>query len=490
MSFALKLAPFLAPLALVAPRAAAQDVPTLVSPYASWSVDAPGVLHRFAPSDTQPLIVTDPVLNFPTIVPQPADAHLAVPPGFQVQSLTAGLVGPRIMRFAPNKDIFVSEGKAGRVTILHMSKAGDRVVSTSTFASGLDWPFGIAFWPPGPNPHFVYVGSWDKIVRYPYRTGDATARGPAEIVLGNLPTMGHWTRDLAFTADGRRLFVSLGSLSNDAETMPKMSLAQVHAFEAVHGRGAAWGDETGRANVLETTPSGHPVTLYASGMRNCVGMAIGRDGNTPWCVVNERDQRGDTSPGDYVTSVTKGGFYGWPWFYNGNHEDPIHKGERPDLMGHVTSPDMLFPAHSAPLDLAFYNASQFPATYSGSIFVTMHGSCCRASDIIGYKVVRLLMKNGRPTGTYEDFLTGFIIDGHHVWGRPVGVTVAPDGGLLVSDDGSGTIWRITHSNTELSQSPGPGASAPALDPSLRAKRRDRTTRAPQSTSSARTTNPS
>ncbi|MGH7043539.1 MAG: PQQ-dependent sugar dehydrogenase, partial [Acetobacteraceae bacterium] len=216
-------------------------------------------------------------------------------------------------------------------------------------------------------------------------------------------------------------------------------------LEAKDGTGAAWGTEAGRATVLDTTPSGHPVTSYANGLRNCVGIVIGPDGRTPWCVVNERDQRGSTSPGDYVTRVAKGGFYGWPWFYIGDHEDPFHAGERPDLAGHVNTPDMLFPGHSAPLGLSFYNAHQFPAAYDGDIFVAMHGSCCRARTIIGYKVVRLFVKDGRPTGTYEDFLTGFVIDEHHVWGRPAGVTVAPDGSLLVSDDGSGTIWRISYS---------------------------------------------
>jgi hypothetical protein len=450
MSFVSKLAACFALLALVAPDAMAQDAPKPVSPYASWSVDAPGVLHRFSVADMQPARVTEQIFNFPKIVPQPAGVHLSVPPGFQVQALGTGLVAPRIMRFAPNGDIFVSEGKAGRITILHMGGNGSRVVASSTFASGLNWPFGIAFWPPGPDPRFVYVGSWDKVVRYPYHTGDAAARGPAQLVLADLPTDGHWTRDVEFTADGRRLFVSVGSLSNDAETMPTMSLAQIHALEAVHGRGAAWGDETGRATVLETTPSGHPVTQFANGIRNCVGMTIASDGKTPWCVVNERDQRGDTSPADYVTSVVQGGFYGWPWLYIGNHEDPLHTGERPDLLGHVITPDVLFPAHSAPLDLTFYTASQFPPAYSGSIFVTMHGSCCRARGLIGYKVVRLFMKNGRPTGTYADFLTGFVIDEHHVWGRPVGVTVAPDGSLLVSDDGSGTIWRVTYRGSRIS----------------------------------------
>lgn len=426
-------------------QVAGKPAATPVSPYASWKADAPGVLHRFTANDMQPPTVTAPVANVPKIVPQPAGAQLAVPPGFKVTALRTGLVTPRVMRFAPNGDLFVTESKAGRVTVLHMADHGTRVVSTTTFATGLDWPFGLAFWPPGPNPTYLYVGTWDRIVRFPYHDGDGTARGPAETVVPNVPGNGHWTRDVDFTANGKHLFVSVGSESNDAETtMPKRTVAQARAYDALHGMGAAWGQEAGRATVLVTTPTGYPVAQYANGLRNCVGMTLAPDGRTPWCAVNEHDQRGNFAPADYVTSVRKGAFYGWPWFYIGSHVDPIHLGERPDLVGHVTVPDVLFPAHSAPLELVFYTAGQFPASYRGDIFVTMHGSCCRAGSIIGYKVVRALMKNGHPTGDYEDFLTGFVIDERHVWGRPVGVTVAPDGSLLVSDDGSGTIWRVSY----------------------------------------------
>ena len=444
MSFASLVAAGVALLALVVPPGLARGAPPPVSPYASWTADAPGVVHRFTPADMQPLVITRPVANFPAIVPRPATARLAVPPGFQVHALRTGLVTPRTLRFAPDGDLFVAESHAGRITVLRLAKDGSRVISATTFASGLDMPSGIAFWPPGPDPSQVYVGIRNEIARYPYRNGDRVARGPAEPVIPDLPGSGHWTRDLAFTADGRHLFVAVGSLSNDAGTMPKMSLARIHAFEAAHGRGAAWGKETGRATVLETTPSGHPVTQYANGIRNCAGLVLAPDGKTPWCVVNERDRRGDTAPADYATPLVKGGFYGWPWFYIGNHVDPAHRDERPDLAGQVIMPEVLFPAHSAPLGLAFYTAHQFPAAYAGSIFVAMHGSCCRRRALIGYKVVRLLRQDGQPTGGYQDFLTGFVIDAHHVWGRPVDVTVAPDGSLLVSDDGSGTIWRISH----------------------------------------------
>ncbi|MGH7043475.1 MAG: PQQ-dependent sugar dehydrogenase, partial [Acetobacteraceae bacterium] len=272
MSFASNLAACFALLAVAAPSAMAQSTPQPVSPYASWRIDAPGVLHRYTSADMLPLVVTPPVKNFPAIVPRPAGAELAVPPGFEVHVFKAGLVTPRTMRFAPNGDLFVAESKAGRITVLHTDADGSRAVSSSTFAAGLDWPFGIAFWPPGPHPRYVYVGAWDKVVRYPYRIGDTVARGPADPVIPDLPTAGHWTRGLAFSADGKHLFVSVGSRSNDAETMPKVSLARIHALEAKDGTGAAWGKEAGRATVLETTPSGHPVTSYANGLRNCVGI--------------------------------------------------------------------------------------------------------------------------------------------------------------------------------------------------------------------------
>jgi glucose/arabinose dehydrogenase len=425
-------------LAVAAPSYAEDGVP-----FADWHADAPGVQHRITPADLPAPFATPAVVNIPKLVPRPEGATLVAPRGFDVSVFEDGFTTPRTMRFAPNGDLFVAESQAGRITVLHMDGSTAHPASRSTFASRLDMPFGIAFWPPGPAPQYVYVGSWGSVVRYPYRNGDATARGPAEPVVPHLPTSGHWTRDLAFTRDGTRLFVAVGSLSNDAETMPRRSMEEIRSYEAVHGLGSSWSDEEGRATVLQIDPDGGHPSQYANGLRNCAGLVLQPGGDDIWCTVNERDQLGDDLPSDYVTHVEQGGFYGWPWYYIGAHEDPFHRGEREDLAGKVVVPDVLIQPHSAPLTLTFYEGSQFPAPYRGSIFVALHGSYNR-SRRTGYKVVRLLMKDGRPTGTYEDFLTGFVASDEAAWGRPVGVTVAPDGSLLVSDDAGGVIWRVTY----------------------------------------------
>jgi glucose/arabinose dehydrogenase len=260
-------------------------------------------------------------------------------------------------------------------------------------------------------------------------------------------TGGHTTRDVAFSKDGKRMFISVGSGSNVAEEMARKNADEIRAWEAEHGRGAAWGPEENRADILVTDPEGqtalHP---YATGIRNGVGMAIDDNGQL-WVSTNERDGLGDNLVPDYITSVKEGGYYGWPWYYMGNHEDPRHAGERPDLAGVAIVPDVPVQAHSASLEMTFYTATSgqaaFPSEYHGDIFACFHGSWNRASRT-GYKVVRVRMDNGRPTGEYEDFLTGFVVDNHSVWGRPVGVTVAHDGALLVTEDGNGTVWRIVY----------------------------------------------
>jgi glucose/arabinose dehydrogenase len=213
--------------------------------------------------------------------------------------------------------------------------------------------------------------------------------------------------------------------------------------------GSAWGNEANRADVLVTDPEGQePVRIYATGIRNAVGICVQPATGRLWASTNERDALGDDLVPDYVTHVQEGAFYGWPWYYMGNHEDPRHAGERPDLAGRATVPDVLFQSHSAPLEMTFYpesaaGPSAFPPEYRGDIFVAMHGSWNR-SVRTGNKVVRVLLKDGMPTGEYEDFLTGFVIDNGHVWGRPVGVTVAHDGALLVTDDANDTLWRISY----------------------------------------------
>jgi glucose/arabinose dehydrogenase len=248
---------------------------------------------------------------------------------------------------------------------------------------------------------------------------------------------GHITRDIAFSLDGKRMFISVGSLSNFAEDMPKKSPEEVKAWEAQHGFGTSWEKETDRAVVLafDATSLGQKGKLFASGIRNCVGLVT-------------QPKTGDLVP-DYSTRVKEGGFYGWPWYYLGSNEDPRLKGERPDLKGKVNVPDVLFQAHSAALNLTFYpenkGKSAFPAEYAGDGFAVFHGSWNR-NFRTGHKIVRVRMKNGAPTGEYEDFLTGFIVDDGNVWGRPVAVAVLNDGSLLLSDDRGNNIYRIAYAH--------------------------------------------
>jgi glucose/arabinose dehydrogenase len=428
--------------------AATAAVLTGEAAWGDWTTDAPGVVRHIT-LDTLPAPqMTRPGVAPPAIVPRPANAHLSVPPGFSVAEF-ARLEAPRQLKTAPNGDVFAAETEAGRVKLLRIAPGAAKPAAVSTFAEHLDRPFGAAFWPPGPNPQWIYVAGANSVVRFPYRNGDAAARGPAETIVARLAadTRDHSTRDIAFSPDGKYMFVSVGSGSNDAEDMPKKTATDIKAWQAAHGLGAAWGREEDRADVLVMDPMGGKRSVYAAGIRNCVSLVVQPGTNTLWCAVNERDLMGENLPPDYVTRVKPHAFYGWPWFYLGDHEDPRHKGERPDLVGRITTPDVLIQTHSAALGLTFYDArggpAAFPPDYVGSAFVGLHGSWNRARRT-GYKVVRILMKGGKPTGEYEDFLTGFVASAAGVWGRPVGVAVAKDGALLVADDAGGVIWRVAH----------------------------------------------
>ncbi|HEY2177474.1 MAG TPA: PQQ-dependent sugar dehydrogenase [Caulobacteraceae bacterium] len=413
-----------------------------------YTTDAPGVIRKITlgslPSPGAGKIGVSP----PAIVARPPGAKLAVPAGFTVSQFAA-LEAPRQLKTAPNGDVFVSETAAGRVKVLRAPAGAAKAATVETFVAGLDRPFGIAFWPPGPNPQWIYIASANSVARYPYRNGDLKARGPAQTIVAKIAasTRDHSTRDLAFSPDGRTLFLSVGSGSNDAEGMGKKPLAEAKAWDAAHGVGAAWGDEADRADVLAMDPMGRGRKVFAAGIRNCVSMDFQPGTSNLWCAVNERDLMGDDLPPDYVTRLKAGGFYGWPWYYLGAHEDPHFKGERPDLAGKVIAADVMIASHSAALGMTFYapgkGVAAFPAEYRGEAFVALHGSWNRAKRT-GYKVVRVLMKNGAPTGAYQDFLTGFVADAKGVWGRPVGVAVARDGALLVTDDASGAVWRVAY----------------------------------------------
>jgi len=409
--------------------------------YGDWRVDAPGVEHRVLPQNMPPPFVTPSASNGASLVRRPESAVPHAPSGFTVQLYAAGLEGPRAIRVAPNGDVFVAESYAGRVRVFRALSGGAQPVASEVFAAGLDYPYGIAFYPPGPEPQYVYIGEMSRLVRFPWRSGARKPFGPAEIVLPGLPIGGHVTRDIAITPDGQHLFLAIGSGSNDPD-LPARTADQINAIEAALGRGAAWGEERNRADVIVLDPSGQTVQHYANGLRNCSGEAIQPATGALWCAVNERDGFGDDLPPDFVTKVRAGAFYGWPWYYVGNHEDPRHKGARPDLAGDVAMPDVLIQPHSAPLGLVFYEGAMFPAEYRGDAFVALHGSWNRRLRT-GYKVIRVRLADGKPTGGYEDFLTGFVSEAG-VWGRPVGVAVAHDGALLVSEDANGTIWRVSY----------------------------------------------
>ena len=419
---------------------------------ADWKKDAPGRAHRIDVTQLPPPFDTPSAANFPKLIDRPANAQLQVPPGFKVDVFASNMEGARAMKLAPNGDIFLTESRGGFVKVLRPSADGATAASITTFAQGLNLPFGIALYP-ARSPKWLYVAETNRVVRYAYKVGDQKAGGLPEIVVPELSpvgTGGHFTRDIAFSLDGKRMFVSVGSASNVAEAMPKKSPQEIQAWEAANGLGAAWGPEEKRADVLVfDVGSGKPGRIFATGVRNCVGLTIQPSNGVLWCTTNERDALGDDLVPDYSTRVLEGHFYGWPWYYMGNNEDPRLKGDRPDLAGKATVPDVPYQAHSAALNLVFYTAtsgkSAFPREYVGDGFAVMHGSWNRAFRT-GHKIVRVRMKDGVPTGEYDDFLVGFIADDGNAWARPVGAVVAGDGSLLMSEDGNNTIYRISYSH--------------------------------------------
>jgi hypothetical protein len=415
-----------------------------------WQREAPGIQHHFTVANLPAPYATTSAGNGPQVVPPPDNAALAVPAGFTVRRFAEGLSNPRLLRTAPNGDIFIVETGRNRIRVLRTTDGADAPSENQIFVEGLDRPFGIAFYPAGNDPQWIYVGNNNSVVRIPYHSGDLKATGAPEVIVPKLTDSGggHSTRDVAFSPDGKRLFISVGSGSNVAEGMGKKTPEEIQAWEAEHGRGAAWGDETHRADILVTDPEGHqPLRTFATGIRNGVGLAVNPETGDLWVSTNERDGLGDNLVPDYITRVKEGGYYGWPWYYMGNHEEPRHAGERPDLAGQAIVPDVMEQSHSASLEMTFYTASNgvaaFPAEYRGDAFVALHGSWNRSTRT-GYKIARARLDHGIPTGEYDDFLTGFVVDDRNVWGRPVGVTVAHDGALLITEDGNNTIWRVSY----------------------------------------------
>jgi glucose/arabinose dehydrogenase len=393
-----------------------------------WTTDAPGVRRKVTLDDLAKPYDTPSAENHPRIVSRPEGAWPKAPAGFMVTEFATQLEEPRVIVRAPNGDLFLAESRANRIRVLRDADGDGKPEVNQVFATGLNRPFGIAFYPVGPDPKFVYVGNTDSVVRFPYQNGDTKASGGAETIVPNIPSGdesvgggGHWTRDLEFSPDGKTLYVSVGSRSNVDDDKR----------------------ETRRANILAFDPDGKNERIFASGIRNAVGLATHPKTGQLWMSVNERDLLGDNLVPDYITHVEEGGFYGWPWYYTGANQDPRHAGKHPELKDKVIVPDVLLQSHMASLDLTFYDGDNFPTEYHHDAFASEHGSWNR-SRRVGYKVIRVPMKNGQATGEFEDFLIGFVTKEGNVWGRPVGVAVARDGALIVTDDGSGTVWRMAY----------------------------------------------
>jgi len=382
--------------------------------------DTPLGHHNITLKDLPQPNATPNAVNPSRVIPKPEGASLTVPKGFAVETYAEGdLRRPRWMALAPNGDVFVSEHQAGRITVLRDSNADGRVDERFVFAEGLMQPFGMAFW-----QDYLYVGNTNAVVRFKYKTGQTKAEGAPEKIAA-LPGEGyreHWTRNVIFSPDGKKMYVSVGSKTNvDVEPDPM------------------------RAAISEYNPDGTGHRIYAGGVRNAIGLAFYPGTRVLWAAVQERDIIGDDLVPDFVTSIKEGGFYGWPFAYVGQNEDPRRKGERADLVAKTIAPDVLIQAHSAVLGLVFYEGRMFPSEYRNDAFVALHGSWNRAKRT-GYKIIRIRFKNGKPVGGYDDFLTGWMLgeDKPEVWGRPVGLLVLKDGSMLITDDGANKIWRVTY----------------------------------------------
>jgi glucose/arabinose dehydrogenase len=403
------------------------NAPPPISPFTDFRYEVPGTFHKITVSDLPQPYATKSAHKFPLPVARPENVWPSAPAGFKVELYGDGLDNPRTLRTAPNGDIFLAEPDPGRIRVFRGLTAGGKPEQSAIFVGGLKQPYGLAFYPPGPDPQWLYVGSAAEVVRFPYHNGDLKASGSPQHI-ADLPTnwFGHTTRAVEFSGDGKKMFVAVGSGSNvdDSDTHP---------------------GEKNRADILACNPESCVLSVYAYGIRNAGGgVAVNPQTGELWCSVNERDGLGDNLVPDFITHVQEGGFYGWPWWYMGGHQDPRHQGKHPELKARVIVPDVLLQPHNASLEFTFYQGQQFPADYKGDIFASEHGSWNKAVRV-GYEVIRVpLHQTGHASGEYEDFVTGFVLPDGKVWGRPVGITVASDGSLLVSDDASNSVWRVSY----------------------------------------------
>lgn len=376
--------------------------------------------YNITPADLPPPGATQSALNMPRVVPRPAGAAFVHPAGFEVSLFAEGdFEEPRWMALAPNGDVFLADSRPGRVVILRDANQDGKPEERFVFATGLTQPFGMAFW-----KDYLYVANTDSVVRFKYKAGQTKADGEPEKI-ADLPGKGyrqHWTRNIIFSPDGSKMYVSVGSESNvNVEPDPR------------------------RAAVSEYNPDGTGHRIFAGGLRNPVGLAFYPGTRTLWTTVNERDGLGDNLVPDYLTSVKEGGFYGWPYSYIGQNRDPRRTEDRQDLVSRAIVPDVLIQAHSAALGLVFYQGAMFPSEYRGDALVALRGSWNR-SKRTGYKIIRVRFRDGKSVGGYEDFLAGWSPDedSREVWGRPVGLLVMRDGSLLITDDGANKIWRVSY----------------------------------------------
>jgi glucose/arabinose dehydrogenase len=373
------------------------------------AAEQPGTSFHVKANELPKPYATPAADNSSQTIPRPPGAMPQVPKGFAVSIFASGLKHPRFMELAPNGDVFLSEPDAGKITLLHDGKAVD-------FATGFNKPHGLAF-----HDGALYVADLIAVWKLDYKDGALKAGARTRITKDGFgPLGGHFSRDIAFDREGR-LYIAIGSMSNVDEEPPP------------------------RAAVNKIDAQGH-LSIFVSGTRNPVGLVLKPGTDDLYITVNERDGYGDALVPDYFTHIGQGDFFGWPYAYSGPHADPTYGAKRPDLVAKTKTPDVLFASHSAPLGIAFYEGSQFPAEYKGDAFVSLHGSW-NSGKPTGYKVVRVHFVDGKPVGDYQDFVTGFW-DGSSspakVWGRPVGLLVMKDGSLLVSDDAGKTVWRVAY----------------------------------------------
>lgn len=379
----------------------------------------PGRKVLFLPKDLPRIGATTSKITTPKLVPRPMGENLKLPKGFKAAVYARGLKAPRWLCVLPNGDVLVVESNRNRVSLL-TDKNKDGVAETPTvFASGLNLPFGIAL-----HKNYLYIANTGNVIRYPYQSGQTKVEGKPEVIVANIPQRGynmHWTRNLIFSPDQSTMYLTVGSETNkDIEEAP-------------------------RGTILKLNPDGSGQKIFATGLRNPVGLAFQPGTSKLWTTCVERDFMGDDLVPDFITSVEEGDFFGWPWYYIGKNRDPQHANKKAPTKP-VKIPDVLTIAHSVPLGIHFYTGSMFPAEYKGDAFVAMRGSTNRRVRS-GYEVARIRFKDGKLVPGYETFISGWTTDRkkREVYGRPVGLAQMADGSMLLTDEGAGLVYRITYS---------------------------------------------